>query len=98
MRLTEIERDAIVGEAARHFGPKARVVLFGSRTDDNRRGGDVDLLVRGAWEREDAFHRKVRFLVAVKSRLGDQRIDVVVAAPEDRRPIVMEAMREGITL
>lgn len=46
MRLSRIERDVIVREARESFGPDARVKLFGSRTDDSRRGGDIDLLVQ----------------------------------------------------
>ena len=45
LRLNTDER-AAVERAARRFLPAgSRVSLFGSRTDDNRRGGDIDLLV-----------------------------------------------------
>ena len=98
MRLTDVERDTIVTEAERCFGPKAHIILFGSRTDDLRRGGDIDLLVQGTWEQAEAFRRKVDFLVAVKARLGDQHIDIVMASPGDRLPIVEEATRKGIRL
>jgi predicted nucleotidyltransferase len=98
MRLTEFEVKSVVDEAVRCFGPDACVTLFGSRIDDARRGGDIDLLVQGSWEREDAFRRKIRFLVALKSRIGDRRIDVVLAHPGDRRPIVVEARRTVVAL
>ena len=46
MRLTPDEAAAI-GRAAREaFGPDAIVRLFGSRLDDARRGGDIDLHVQ----------------------------------------------------
>ena len=98
MRLTQKEHDIIVDEAGKCFGPKAHVVLFGSRTDDNRRGGDIDLLIQGIWEQPEAFHRKVRFLVDLKYKLGEQHIDVVLAAPDDQRLIVREAIRTGVVL
>ena len=98
MRLTEFERRSVVDGAACCFGPDARVTLFGSRIDEARRGGDIDLLVQGAWDPEDAFQRKIRFLVDLKSRIGDRRIDVVLARPGDRRPIVGEARRTGVVL
>ena len=98
MRLTEFERRSVVDEAVRCFGPDARITLFGSRIDDARRGGDIDLLVQGSWEHADAFRRKIRFLVDLKSRIGDRRIDVVLAYPGDQRPIVGEARRTGVVL
>ncbi len=98
MRLTNTERDTIVSQAKQCFGPATRIMLFGSRTDDSRRGGDIDLLVQGQWEGREALQCKIRFLVEVKARLGDQRIDVVMAVPGDRRPIVEEATREGVAL
>lgn len=45
MRLTGTERDAIRACAERVFGPACVVRLFGSRVDDARRGGDIDLHV-----------------------------------------------------
>jgi predicted nucleotidyltransferase len=98
MRLTFKERETIVNEAERCFGSGTSVVLFGSRTDDSRRGGDIDLLIQGTWEEADAFNRKIQFLVGIKAKLGEQHVDVVLAPPRDRRPIVQEATRTGVKL
>lgn len=98
MRVTDLERKEIVRQGKRCFGPKVRITLFGSRTDDRRRGGDIDLLVEGAAERQNTLRLKVAFLAAVKSTLGDQHIDVVIAQPGDRRAIVAEATRTGVML
>lgn len=45
MRLSPAEAAAICRILVRHLGNRATVYLFGSRTDDSRRGGDVDVLV-----------------------------------------------------
>ncbi|MFA7240759.1 MAG: nucleotidyltransferase domain-containing protein [Sulfuricellaceae bacterium] len=45
MRLTQPQQATICQTVAHVIGPGARVWLFGSRRDDNARGGDLDLLV-----------------------------------------------------
>lgn len=45
MRLSAHDRLAIQRATAEIAGPCARVYLFGSRTRDELRGGDIDLLV-----------------------------------------------------
>lgn len=45
MRLTPRQRNSILSAASDCFGADAQVILFGSRADDNARGGDIDLLV-----------------------------------------------------
>jgi len=45
MRLTQAQVDIIQTLTARELGPDTRIWLFGSRTDDGARGGDIDLYV-----------------------------------------------------
>jgi len=42
MRLTPGQQSAIRSAVAETFGDAANVWLFGSRVDDNKRGGDID--------------------------------------------------------
>lgn len=46
MRLTPDQRNRIVRTIRDRVGEDATVWLYGSRTADNRRGKDVDLLIR----------------------------------------------------
>lgn len=46
MRLTSDQRERIARIIREHVGDGANVWLYGSRTADDRRGGDIDLLVR----------------------------------------------------
>jgi predicted nucleotidyltransferase len=48
MRLTPDQRDRIVRTIRDRVGEDATIWLYGSRTADDRRGGDVDLLVRSS--------------------------------------------------
>ena len=45
MRLTTSQIETIRQAARQNFGAGASVWLFGSRVDDARRGGDVDLYI-----------------------------------------------------
>ena len=72
------------------FGSTAKVYLFGSRVNDESRGGDIDLYVEGSPEnRELQSQSKVRNLVQLKPKIGEQRIDVPIAPANasDRLPI-----------
>ncbi len=45
MRLTTDQCHLILATVRRHVGVPHRVLLYGSRLDDQARGGDVDLLI-----------------------------------------------------
>ncbi len=44
MRLNDFQRKSL-REAVGEFLPDAKVPLYGSRTDDSKRGGDIDLVI-----------------------------------------------------
>jgi predicted nucleotidyltransferase len=77
MRLNKTEKTIINKLACKYFGTNARVFLFGSRTDDKKRGGDIDLLIRNDDENSLTLEAKIHFLVELKKIIGDQKIDVV---------------------
>jgi hypothetical protein len=96
MRLRAKDREQIKQIAQEVFGAGSRVFLFGSRIDPQRKGGDVDLYVIPA-RRDSLFNRKLTFLARLKLRLGDRKIDVVLAE-DPSRPIEQTALREGVEL
>ena len=59
------------------FG-KGELYLFGSRVDDARKGGDIDLyLVVDNWDRMG--EKRIEFLAQVKRQIGDQRQFLFIA-------------------
>ena len=81
------------------FGPAAEVRLFGSRLDDDARGGDIDLLVVLREPIADAHGKELTFVARLQRRLGDQRIDVLVVEPgRPKAPVHQVALRDGIPL
>jgi predicted nucleotidyltransferase len=75
MRLTGDEAAAIK-ESVYAFDPDAKIYLFGSRTDDTKKGGDIDLFVISA-KIKSAEKRKIK--LKIYDRIGEQKIDLVVA-------------------
>lgn len=106
MRLTPKQSEIIRQATATAFGADARVWLFGSRVDDQKRGGDIDLLIQpsasgGEPEKDPAtatLTRKLRLLGLLERQLGERKIDVIIETPGDSRPIVQIAHATGIQL
>ncbi len=93
MRLTDRERNTIVS-AVHHYDAQAQVYLFGSRVDDAKRGGDIDLLVRSA-SIGPAERRRIRRTIC--DAIGEQKIDILIAADLDD-PFTRVAQRSGVLL
>jgi hypothetical protein len=99
MRLTPDQAQITKSTVARVLGAESRVWLFGSRVDDNLRGGDIDLLV----ETEARFPNRAKVLCslygALIMALGDRKLDVLL---KDGRtadaPIFGIAKRTGVLL
>jgi predicted nucleotidyltransferase len=93
VRLTPAETRAIREEVNR-FDPLAEVYLFGSRTDDAARGGDVDLwVVSPSIGEEDALRLKIR----IRARLDGRRVDLLVNPGQDH-PLATVVAETGIRL
>lgn len=78
MRLTPPQEQLIKSTVNRVLGTESRVWLFGSRVNDELRGGDIDLLV----ETEAAFPNRAKVLCnlygALIFALGDRKLDVLL--------------------
>lgn len=95
MRLSKREIEVILQVAEDIYGTDVKVYLFGSRVDDSRRGGDIDLLVRTTSAKKGILDR-VRMAARIKSLIGDQKIDII-GDYEDNQ-VVQEALKNGILL
>ena len=89
--------------ARRSFGANVKVRLFGSRLNDQRRGGDFDLYVESASDdAEWLVSAKLEFLCELdrSSVLSGEKVDVVLSTPlhQELRPIDQVARLEGVQL
>lgn len=79
-----------------HIFTRGELYLFGSRVDETQRGGDIDLLIVPD-DLQDITAKKIRFLVALKRSIGEQKIDVVIDRGQ-HRPIDHIAKQQGVLL
>jgi predicted nucleotidyltransferase len=79
------------------FGKDAKVYLFGSRTDDAKKGGDIDLYIETT-SLEAVFDKKFSLLTELRKRLGDQKIDIVINNFTKEKDIYKIAKKTGILL
>ncbi|MGZ9266421.1 MAG: nucleotidyltransferase domain-containing protein [Sulfuricurvum sp.] len=78
------------------FFQNGEIYLFGSRVDDNKKGGDIDLYLV-LKEHTNLFDKKIKFLSRIKRELGEQKIDVIFNT-DSSRLIEKEAIQWGIKL
>ncbi len=96
MRLQSKEIEHILTVARNIYGTGVKVYLFGSRTDDSKRGGDIDLLVRTDSKEKKGVLARIRMIAKLKQALGDQKIDVI--GDHEESWIVEEALSKGLQL
>ena len=95
MRLTDVEIQNIKETFLEVFQEGA-IYLFGSRVDDSLKGGDIDLFIQ-VENRKDLLKKKIQFLVKIKEKIGDQKIDVLISK-DTTRVIEQEAIAKGVKL
>lgn len=81
MRLSAGDIDRIKSAVARVAGPGVRTRLFGSRTDDARRGGDIDLLLDFVRPVQHPALLGAQVEAAIIVAIGDRKVDVLLRAP-----------------
>ena len=94
MRLSKKEVDVIKRKTAEVFG-NCSVFLFGSRVDDAKKGGDIDLYVIPK-DKTQTFQKKAKLQVMLEDALF-KPVDIVVSC-DDTRLIEKEAKKNGIKL
>ncbi len=101
MRLSKYETGTIKKVASEIWGDNVVIYLFGSRTDDSIKGGDIDLYIQLSTEQDtkNLVFQKARFLGKLDLLLGEQKIDLVVKTRYNKKlSIVNTAETKGIRL
>ena len=100
MRLKKKEIETIKEGSKQLFGQDAVVQLFGSRTNDALKGGDIDLLIlcNRTMSSSERYQLKIEFLVQLKKIIGDQKIDVLIESKQQQSTFFQRVKKEGIRL
>jgi predicted nucleotidyltransferase len=94
MRLSPAELSAIRSTLSA-LDPLGRVYLFGSRADDQRRGGDIDVFLEASHEIDQ------RTALTAEYRLHsacDCKVDLLIKTPGQADQPIHQIARKGIPL
>ena len=93
MRLKEEEIN-VIKQTILEFDANAKIYLFGSRADNAKKGGDIDLLIFSTKIDSDT---KRMIKLRLYDKLGEQKIDILVAK-DTKKPFVRIALEKGVRL
>jgi predicted nucleotidyltransferase len=100
MRLTPKQQQIILTTLRRYFGQNSRILLFGSRVDDDARGGDIDLYIEPELTDADQLvDARLNAMAELHTLLGEQKIDLVINRHHSTSlPIYRVAQETGVAL
>jgi predicted nucleotidyltransferase len=97
MRLSQENITLIKNSVKEIFDENSKVFLFGSRTDDQKKGGDIDLYIE-TQIKNDLLQKKLKLINTLHKILGEQKIDIVINNFTSDKYIYEVAKHEGIQL
>lgn len=71
--------------------------LFGSRVDDHRKGGDIDLWIETSEKPKDARLLARGIRLALEDALGEQKFDLLIASLQHPETPAQEAFLNHIS-
>ena len=101
VRLSTCELAAICSCFRHNFLTSDKLWLFGSRVDQTKKGGDIDLYIEtNIANSADIIDAKIKFLVQLQKIIGEQKIDVVLnmLVSNISLPIYQLAKAKGVQL
>jgi len=97
MRINNKDKNKIIEYARFYFGSQIKLYLFGSRMDDNKKGGDIDLYLET--ETEIDLQLQINFLTAIYKNITQRKVDLIIKMPNSKPlAIYKTAKQEGILL
>jgi predicted nucleotidyltransferase len=94
IRLTQKEIQ-VISDAVYGFDKNAIIYLFGSRTDESKKGGDIDLLVLSG---KINYGERRKIMAELIKKLGDRKIDLIVSDNPHKNIFTQFAYKHGVKL
>ena len=93
MRLSQYQKQTIL-QVIKQVDTEAKVYLFGSRVDDGKKGGDIDILIHSQSLNKEEL-RKIKW--QLMEQLGEQKIDIIISK-DLKEPFVKLIMPTAVEL
>jgi len=94
MRLYQ-EQIKVLKDKLKTISSTAKLYLFGSRVDDTKKGGDIDLLVVSKeMTKKDLRYLRIEFF----KHFGEQKIDIVLDDGEFKNPFTKYIIKKAVLL
>ncbi len=95
MRLKH--KSQIINYAKKYFGNDCHLYLFGSRVDDNKKGGDIDLFLETS--KSVDMNIQLSFLRDMYKYVTQRKIDLLIKTPQKKDCAIFHtAKKEGVRL
>ena len=96
MRITSTEIEIIKSVILAYISD-AKVMLFGSRTDDSKKGGDIDIFVETS--KDVNLKDKIKILAQIEISGLQRKVDLIVKTPKSPEQNIFKTIQqEGIVL
>ena len=77
------------------YDPEAKIIFFGSRTQLDKKGGDIDLLIIS--EKID-YKKRRKISVDLQLALGERKIDMIVTDNPEKTEFTKTAYKYGVEI
>lgn len=94
LRLSN-EEIQVIKTVIKKYDPNAKIFIFGSRTDLNKKGGDIDILVIS---NSIDYKQRRKIKVDLLLTLGDRKIDLIITENPEKTEFTKLAYKYGVEI
>ncbi|WP_028949822.1 nucleotidyltransferase domain-containing protein [Sulfurihydrogenibium subterraneum] len=94
LRLSN-EEIQVIKTIIKKYDPNAKIFIFGSRTDLNKKGGDIDILVIS---NSIDYKQRRKIKVDLLLTLGDRKVDLIITENPEKTEFTKLAYKYGVEI